>query len=248
MKTVKLFEEFLNEETQFPAQFEIGEPVSFKTSEEDEERWGSVVKVSFTKAKVFYDILDDYTSTVVEFIDSAFIKPLKSDIKLEEPTNEAKETIIDYSNSKNKILVGLKTDLLRNMKDRYDYKEDGDSIYFFDKGEHIGTLFDLGSRYQELKHNGKLDDKGWLKESTNEAKESQYPQEVQDILKNMADNLPIKKYQLGAFNNYGVWFIELPFTAIHSGNLKKIEKFLPDFSIGIYQGYSGLSIRTNISI
>lgn len=168
MKTVKLFEEFLNEETQFPAQFEIGEPVSFKTSEEDEERWGSVVKVSFTKAKVFYDILDDYTSTVVEFIDSAFIKTLKSDIKLEEPTNEAKE--------------------------------------------------------------------------------SQYPQEVQDILKNMADNLPIKKYQLGAFNNYGVWFIELPFTAIHSGNLKKIEKFLPYFSIGIYQGYSGLSIRTNISI
>lgn len=168
MKTVKLFEEFLNEETQFPAQFEIGEPVSFKTSEEDEERWGSVVKVSFTKAKVFYDILDDYTSTVVEFIDSAFIKTLKSDIKLEEPTNEAKE--------------------------------------------------------------------------------SQYPQEVQDILKNMADNLPIKKYQLSAFNNYGVWFIELPFTAIHSGNLKKIEKFLPDFSIGIYRGYSGLSIRTNISI
>lgn len=168
MKHIKLFENFVNEETSFPAQFEIDEPVSFKTTEQDFERWGTVVKVSFTKAKVWYDILDDYTATVIEDIDSVFVKTLRSDIK--------------------------------------------------------------------------------LKESTNEAKESQYPQEVQDILKNMVDNLPIKKYQLGAFNNYGVWFIELPMTAIHSGNLRKIEKFLPDFSIGIYQGYSGLSIRTNISI
>jgi protein associated with RNAse G/E len=87
-----------------------------------------------------------------------------------------------------------------------------------------------------------------FEEFTNEAKKEEYPQEVQDILKNMVDNLSIKKYQLGAFNNYGVWFIELPFTAIHTGNLKKIEKFLPDFSIGIYQGYSGLSIRTNIKV
>ena len=87
-----------------------------------------------------------------------------------------------------------------------------------------------------------------FEEYINEAKESQYPQEVQDILKNLVENLPLKKYQLGAFNNYGVWFIELPMTAIHSGNLKKIEKFLPDFSIGIYPGYSGLSIRTNISV
>lgn len=82
----------------------------------------------------------------------------------------------------------------------------------------------------------------------NEAKESEYPKEVQDILKNMVDNLPIKKYQLKAFNNYGVWFIELPMTAINSAHLRNIEKFLPDFMIGIYPGYSGLSIRTNISI
>jgi hypothetical protein len=86
-------------------------------------------------------------------------------IKLyEQFINEAKQSIVDYSNSKNKILVGLKTDLLRNMKERYDYKEDGDSIYFFDKdGNHFGTLFDLGTRYQELLHNGTIDDKGWLK-------------------------------------------------------------------------------------
>jgi hypothetical protein len=80
--------------------------------------------------------------------------------------NEAAQKIVDYSNSKSKILVGLKTDLLRNMKERYKTKEDGDSIYFFDKsGNHFGTLFDLGSRYQELRHNGKLDDYGYLKES-----------------------------------------------------------------------------------
>jgi hypothetical protein len=87
-----------------------------------------------------------------------------------------------------------------------------------------------------------------FEEFTNEAKGSEYPKEVQDILKKMVDNLPIKKYQLGAFNNYGVWFIELPMTAIHSGNLRKIERILPDFSIGIYPGYSGLSLRTNIPI
>ena len=113
MKTVKLFEEFLNEETQFPAQFEIGEPVSFKTSEEDEERWGSVVKVSFTKAKVFYDILDDYTSTVVEFIDSAFIKPLKSDIKLEEPTNEATDNTVTLNVSISNLDQSTADDFLK---------------------------------------------------------------------------------------------------------------------------------------
>lgn len=88
MKHIKLFENFLNEETQFPAQFEIDEQVSFKTSEEDSERWGTVVKVSFTKAKVWYDILDDYTATVIEDIDSVWVKSLKGK-SLPESTNEA---------------------------------------------------------------------------------------------------------------------------------------------------------------
>lgn len=87
---------------------------------------------------------------------SKFIK----DFKLSESqVNEA--SLVDYSKSKNKILVGLKTDLLRNMKDRYKSNEDGDNIHFFDKGKHIGTLFDLGSRYQELRHDGTIDDKGY---------------------------------------------------------------------------------------
>jgi hypothetical protein len=74
-------------------------------------------------------------------------------------------SIVDYSNSKNKILVGLKSNLLRDMLDRYDYEEDGDSVYFFDnKGNHFATLFDRGTRYQELKHNGTLSEYGWIKE------------------------------------------------------------------------------------
>jgi hypothetical protein len=79
---------------------------------------------------------------------------------------ESKKDIVDYAKSTNKILVGLKTNLLKDMKDRYDFMVDGDSIHFFDKnGEHFGTIFDVGSRYQELRHNGKLNDLGRLKES-----------------------------------------------------------------------------------
>jgi hypothetical protein len=76
--------------------------------------------------------------------------------------NESKN--IDFKNSKNKILVGLKTNLLKDMMDRYEHVIDGDMIHFFDtKGVHFGTLFDLETRYQELRHDGRLDDKGWLR-------------------------------------------------------------------------------------
>ncbi len=64
--------------------------------------------------------------------------------------NEAKK-MNDYENSRNIILVGLKTNLLRDMLDRYEHEEDGDSIHFFDKkGNHFATLFDRGTRYQEI--------------------------------------------------------------------------------------------------
>ena len=129
MKRIKLFEEFLNEETQFPAQFEIDEPVSFKTSEEDEERWGSVVKVSFIKAKVFYDILDDYTSTVIEFVDSSFVKTLKSDIKLEEPKNEAKSG---------------KTDIIMNFIKTYAEDDDLELLDFESEVHDIQKMVKLG--------------------------------------------------------------------------------------------------------
>ena len=44
--------------------------------------------------------------------------------------NESKN--IDFKNSKNKILVGLKTNLLKDMMDRYEHVIDGDMIHFFD--------------------------------------------------------------------------------------------------------------------
>lgn len=78
--------------------------------------------------------------------------------------NEAKRKMNDYEDSRNKILVGLKSNLLKDMKDRYDFEESSDAIHFFDKkGFHFATLFDLGTRYQELRHDGSLDDKGWRK-------------------------------------------------------------------------------------
>lgn len=83
----------------------------------------------------------------------------------DEKKNESSNKIIDYSNSKNKILVGLKTNLLRNMLDRYEHEEDDDSVYFFNKGNHFATLFDRGTRYQVIQHDGKLNDYGWIKEN-----------------------------------------------------------------------------------
>lgn len=80
--------------------------------------------------------------------------------------NESRKSLNDYEKSRDKILIGLKTNLLRDMLDRYDHEEAGDSIHFFDKkGNHFATLFDRGSRYQELRHNGTVDDKGWLTEA-----------------------------------------------------------------------------------
>jgi len=79
---IKGYNEFLNEETQFPAAHNIDDLVSFVPSAkqcddrmiEREYRYGTVVKVSFSKAKVFYDILDDYFGEVFPDIDSSFIK------------------------------------------------------------------------------------------------------------------------------------------------------------------------------
>jgi hypothetical protein len=86
-----------------------------------------------------------------------------------------------------------------------------------------------------------------MEEFVNEAKAEKYPEEVQKIIDGLI-GIGMKKYQLTARTMYGVWFIDLPFTAQPISNLKKIERILPDFSIGIYSGYSGLSIRTNISV
>lgn len=82
---------------------------------------------------------------------------------------------------------------------------------------------------------------------TNEAKSEVYPEEVQKIIDSLI-GIGMKKYQLKAYTDYGVWFIELPMTNISIRNLIKIEKFLPEFTIGNFPGYWGLSLRTNISV
>jgi len=86
-----------------------------------------------------------------------------------------------------------------------------------------------------------------IDEFVNEAKGEKYPVEVQKVIDGLI-GIGMKKYQLTASTNYGVWFIELPFTSVSILNLKRIEKILPDFSIGVFPSYSGLSIRTNISV
>ena len=85
MKDLLKFEEFVNESVELPSAYKVDDNVTFVPSAKEceercierEERYGRVVKVSFTKAKVFYDILDDYYGDVFKMIDSSFIVPQK---------------------------------------------------------------------------------------------------------------------------------------------------------------------------
>jgi|694.fasta_scaffold101610_2 hypothetical protein len=90
------------------------------------------------------------------------MKDLKQFIKttIREFLNENKNNIKDYYNSTNIILVGKKTNLLSDMKERYEYDINGDEIYFFDDGYHFGTLYKEG-RFLELRHDGSINEYGW---------------------------------------------------------------------------------------
>lgn len=69
--------------------------------------------------------------------------------------------------------------------------------------------------------------------------------EVKALMKQIIEKFPIKAYQLGVKNNYGVYFITLPITALSKAMMANFIQILPgDSSIGIYNGDSGLSIRT----
>jgi hypothetical protein len=48
------------------------------------EGFGIIVGIRFTKAKVFYDIVDDYWGILFRDVDSINVKPLESNEKLEE--------------------------------------------------------------------------------------------------------------------------------------------------------------------
>lgn len=105
MKKVKLFEQFLNEETSFPAGFAIDDMVEFTPTAKQAEnraitrdyRMGTIVKVSFSKAKVFYDILDDYYGEIFTNVDSSFVKPIEK-LNLEE------NNIVEAINPTKKLL------------------------------------------------------------------------------------------------------------------------------------------------
>ena len=92
MRKLPTFEQFINEgATEFPSAHSIDDQVEFVPSAKQAEdrnitrdiRLGTVVKVSFSKAKVFYDILDDYYGEIFTNLDSSFVKPIKQ-LKLEE--------------------------------------------------------------------------------------------------------------------------------------------------------------------
>lgn len=76
--------------TNYPARHAIDDTVCFipmahqleSMALEPESREGRIVAIKFTKAKVFYDILDDYYGKVFEGIDSIRVGKTESDIPL----------------------------------------------------------------------------------------------------------------------------------------------------------------------
>jgi hypothetical protein len=66
----------------------------------------------------------------------------------------------DYYYSGKVILVGSKTNFLKDMKkEGYQTEEFFGEIYYYDNGYHFGTLYKQGS-FLELRHDGSLDENG----------------------------------------------------------------------------------------
>jgi len=99
MKYLKDYDEFINEMVEFPSLFGIDDKVIFIPSAKQaddmkivrEDSYGTISAVRFTKAKVLYDIIDDYWGKIFKDVDSSFVKPFKSSIKLKEKLNESKQ-------------------------------------------------------------------------------------------------------------------------------------------------------------
>lgn len=92
--------------------------------------------------------------------ESKFMKMARS-LYLEDSSTK----INDYSNSKYKILVGRKTNLLKNMKERYETKSsDNGDIHYIDKGHHFATLEDHAG-HLVMMHDGSLNDYGYRNKS-----------------------------------------------------------------------------------
>ena len=110
-------EEFkkLNEEANFPAQFAIDDAVSFVPMFKHQQLYGIsndqldgiVTAVRFSKAKVFYDIVDEYYGKLFDEVDSCKVTPVKIFPKINEATNtkKIKEKIIDIPIYFGKLII-----------------------------------------------------------------------------------------------------------------------------------------------
>lgn len=106
MKTT--IEEFkkLNEEANFPAQFAIDDSVSFVPMFKHQQLYGisedqlegKVTAVRFSKAKVFYDIVDEYYGKLFDEVDSGNVSPIKV-LQLKE-SNKINEASVNTADGK----------------------------------------------------------------------------------------------------------------------------------------------------
>jgi len=99
--------------------------------------------------------------------------------------------VYNYYNSKHKILVAIKTNLISDMREYYDYQIKGDEIFFFDDDHHFATLF-KEDRFFVLKHDGSLNKYGRRdvnKSKTNESilneKEKPWNEEISSEIRLM---------------------------------------------------------------
>lgn len=92
----------LNEEANFPAQHNIDDMVEFIPMYRHQQaqgisaeiRDGKVVAVRFSKAKVFYDILDDYYGIIFDNVDSSKVFAPKIVHLEEEPDSNPDESTV----------------------------------------------------------------------------------------------------------------------------------------------------------
>ncbi len=69
--------------TEFPSALDIGDKVEFRPMYKHQQNhgiadvwgYGVIVAVRFTKAKVFYDVVDDYWGLLFDNVDSIKVRP-----------------------------------------------------------------------------------------------------------------------------------------------------------------------------
>ena len=129
--------------------------------------------------------------------------------------------------------IGDEIEELEDIKIRYEKKGD----------------YDRAAEIEDKIESLKSEFKNLIKEETGKTLSGTkitYPKEIQDILNSLI-NLGLKKYQLSVSKLQGVYMIELPMSITPVDQLSKILDIVPgNYGIGIYPGFSGLSIKTDI--